>query len=64
MINEFQQSTMLEFLFGKTSKFIQSRLIDRDIQVDPKNVCKMTAKNKFEFTEQPIIAKIKAPQAD
>ena len=55
---------MLEFLFGKTNKFIQSRLIDRDIHVDPKNVCKMKSKNKFEFTEQPIIAKIKAPPAD
>lgn len=49
---------------GKTNKFIQSRLIDRDIHVDPKHVCKLKAKNKFEFTEQPIIAKIKAPPAD
>lgn len=51
---------MLEFLFGEINKFIQSRLIDRDIQEDQKNLCKMTAINKFEFTEQPNIAKIKA----
>lgn len=51
---------MLEFLFGKTNKFIQGRLIDRDIREDQKNVCNMTGKNKFEFTEQPIIPKIKA----